>query len=169
MELIHYAEEPITLDRTRTYAQGVAYTCGKPHGLWVSVQGEDDWPQWCRREDFAVDSLKVAHKVVLKPSAAIAYIRTPEELDTFHAAYAEEDKVSASLRDSPYCDESFAFRQWPLNWGKVAADCDGIIITPYLWSRRLDGPMWYYGWDCASGCIWNLDAIDTFGPVDKDA
>lgn len=34
----------------------------------------------------------------------------------------------------------------------------GIIITPYQWARRLE-LSWYYNWDCASGCIWDVSAI----------
>ncbi|AIY32561.1 hypothetical protein PBI_MIAZEAL_209 [Mycobacterium phage MiaZeal] len=36
-----YAAAPITLDRSRIYTQAVDH---KPEGLWVSVAGEDDWP-----------------------------------------------------------------------------------------------------------------------------
>ena len=46
-----------------------------------------------------------------------------------------------------------------IDWPKVAERYDGIIIAPYQWSRRLDGPMWYYGWDCASGCVWRARAV----------
>ena len=43
-------------------------------------------------------------------------------------------------------------------WEKVAAKYDGLIITPYIWQRRME-LNWYYTWDCASGCIWNVRAI----------
>ena len=47
-----------------------------------------------------------------------------------------------------------------IDWAEVASKYDGIIISPYQWSLRLDMEMmWYYGWDCASGCIWNISAI----------
>lgn len=47
-----------------------------------------------------------------------------------------------------------------LDWRAIAAKCDGIIISPYIWARRLNGySHWYHGWDCASGCIWNPRAI----------
>jgi len=50
-----------------------------------------------------------------------------------------------------------------INWPAVAEKYDGIIIAPYIWQRRLsDNPdhFWYYGWDCASGCIWNTEVIE---------
>ncbi|QBI98814.1 hypothetical protein SEA_BOBBY_184 [Mycobacterium phage Bobby] len=55
--------------------------------------------------------------------------------------------------------EEVGIPDW-IDWGKVAADYGGIIIAPYQWSRRMD-PHWYYTWDCASGCIWNLEAIES--------
>ena len=41
---------------------------------------------------------------------------------------------------------------------------DGIIIAPYQWYCRMTVD-WYYTWDCASGCIWNLDAIESVNAV----
>jgi len=38
----------------------------------------------------------------------------------------------------------------------VSKEYDGIEIAPYQWDARLS-LIWYYGWDVASGCIWNLD------------
>lgn len=46
-----------------------------------------------------------------------------------------------------------------INWPMVADRYQGIVIAPYLWSRRMDGGLWYYGWDCASGCIWDAAAV----------
>lgn len=40
----------------------------------------------------------------------------------------------------------------------VAKDYDGIEIAPYQESLRYDLE-WYYGWDVASGCIWNFEGI----------
>lgn len=32
--------------------------------------------------------------------------------------------------------------------------------APYQWECRLDrDTFWYYSWDCASACIWNLQAV----------
>ena len=48
-----------------------------------------------------------------------------------------------------------------LDFLKVMDEYDGIIIAPYQYSCRLmnSSTAWYYGWDCASGCIWNLGCI----------
>lgn len=154
MELRHYGDHPVTLNRAWCYDQATPRGLGKPNGLWVSVLGEDDWKQWCIAEGFCLESLQYIHKVALTDQAHIAYISTPEQLDTFHEKYCAPSDFDLKYE---YGEDRSAY--WGIDWGRVAADYDGIIIAPYLWQRRLMGPSWYYGWDCASGCIWNLDAI----------
>lgn len=66
-------------------------------------------------------------------------------------------------------DGNLQWRERPfviwLDWAAIGKLYDGIIIAPYLWERRLNGgAMWYYGWDCASGCIWNPRAISEVNP-----
>lgn len=47
-----------------------------------------------------------------------------------------------------------------IDWPRVAAVYDGIEIPRYIYQCRLErGVIWYYGWDCASGCVWNLDRV----------
>lgn len=141
---MHYAAEPVEFDRTVRYEQGVRH---KPVGLWVSVAGDDDWPEFCEQNGFDTECLAHPHTVTLTAGANILRIESPDELVGFHHAYAQPDDSRSKFAD--------------IDWRKVATDYDGIIIAPYQWSMRLGGPFWYYGWDCASGCIWNLDAIGT--------
>lgn len=145
MDLRHYASEALELDRARQYGQ--ASGDYKPNGFWVSVLGERDWPSWCMDEGFALDSLGAEHEVVLSESANIRLIESVDGLDEFFEAY----------RTALYPGDE---RRGAINWAMVAEDYDGILITPYQYGRRLNA-MWYYGWDCASGCIWNLDAIES--------
>lgn len=162
MTLMHYAAAPITFDRGRTYTQEEPHAYGKPAGLWVSVAGEDDWPSWCRKEEFAQDSLAAVHSVTLAESAEVHTITSAFELDAFTGLYAvqtdRERKFTWTANDQ---------RHWPIDWRRVAEDCNGLIIAPYQWARRLELD-WYYGWDCASGCIWNLDAIESVVLVDSE-
>lgn len=47
-----------------------------------------------------------------------------------------------------------------ISWKKVRKNYDGIIIAPYQWDcRNASETTWYYPWDCASGCIWNLEKV----------
>ena len=40
------------------------------------------------------------------------------------------------------------------------------VVSPYQWNCRLSlETCWYYGLDCASGCIWYLDCIKEFKPL----
>lgn len=138
--LLHYSSKPITLDRSHTYGpRGF----GKPPGLWVSVEGDRDWREWCEGEEFALESLAHAHEVTLTPSAKVLRVdASPGAFDMFEANYA------------PLLQEATA--TW--DWSKLRAEHDGVIIAPYRFDRRFSS-FWYYGWDCASGVIWNLDAI----------
>lgn len=185
-ELIHYEEFPVTLDRTRTYDQqaGRMTATGKPSGLWVSVRGEDDWRSWCEAEEFHLDGLACAHRVTLSPAANVLWIVGAAALDEFHLEFSHETDFERKMaerraeydRGMGYDLESrvqgngltFSRNQWPVDWARVAKQWDGIIIAPYIYSRRFDGPFWYYGVDCASGCIWNLDAIDTFELIEEE-
>ena len=73
------------------------------------------------------------------------------ELDAFHEKYGVP--MFPNLPDM--CNS----RYFAPDWARVGEAYPGIIIAPYIWSRRLDGPMWYYGWDCASGCVWDPSVV----------
>lgn len=144
MRLIHYSAQPFEFDRKHKYESSGPY---KPLGFWVSVQGENDWPAWCLAEDFGTQGLAVWNEVILRPDASVLAITNLAEFSAFERAYL----VPSDL----------PFRYNEVAWERVASDgYDGLIIAPYQWPRRMDA-MWYYGWDCASGCIWNLDAIES--------
>jgi hypothetical protein len=120
----------------------------KPFGLWVSVAGPDDWPNWCRGEDFMLERLACRHVVELASDANVLRIDSLAALDHFHRSYSAPILPSGS---------SYSMG---VNWAEVAARWQGIIIAPYQWQRRIEtGWLWYYGWDCASGCIWDPAAI----------
>lgn len=142
--LSHFSDKRLSLDSLVALEQDAARF--KPRGFWVSVDGPDDWEGWCTSEGFRLERLAIRHRVTVTDAANILRMSCGAELDDFTRRYAGE-------WDS--------FRGNKIDWPKVAGDYDGIIIAPYVWSCRLDGPSsgWYYSWDCASGCIWNLDAI----------
>lgn len=120
----------------------------KPKGLWVSVDGEDDWESWCRSEEYTIGSHR--HRVTLVPDHGVLVLDTPIALLRF------TDTYGADSRDGRFGYSYMDFIQW----SKVAADYPGIIIAPYQWSLRLDSRTdWYYPWDCASGCIWDASVV----------
>jgi hypothetical protein len=144
MRLIHYSAEP--LDAVHSVRQDDE-PWHKPHGLWVSV--DDAWKRWCEAEDYEPECLACAAEIVLMPDAKILRIGTVDVLDVFRRSF---------------CDQSNG--GWSVHWSVVAMHWAGIIINPYLHERRLDGNAhWYYGWDCACGCIWDAEAIAEVRPI----
>jgi hypothetical protein len=142
----HYTAEPFTLDRDRVYQQGGPEGgFFKPKGLWLSVDGEYDWPSWCRAERFLEGTLRHRTPMRLREDANVLRLSTLEELRAFSAEHARPAFPGAEIMTE-------------IDWSVIAERYDGIVIAPYRWDCRLD-LMWYYGWDCASGCIWNLDAL----------
>ena len=147
LALSHYTREPLKFDKFREYRQpdGSDYGYAKPRGFWVSVDGEHDWATWCEDEHFNEEGLANKTAFRLKWDSQVLIIRDMDQImeftDRFGIQYHEV------LRG--------------IKWKLVATIYDGIIITPYLWEGRYDMKTgWYYGWDCASGCVWNLDAIE---------
>ncbi len=133
MLLQHLSAEPIVLDRTRQYEQTLTF---KPNGLWYQVDG--DWEQWCKENDFDNDKLNCKQTLELE-----AYgILDVKDIDAFHNEY------------------TVGFTGM-INWKRVASAYSGIQIAPYSWKHRLKY-MWYYGWDVASGCIWDINVITKF-------
>lgn len=138
MNLIHYSVNKIeVLDATVDYS-GLSMQRFKPRGLWVSV--DDAWEVWCRDEEYELARLTHKHKIKLRDTANILLLDTTEKIRAFDEQY----KLNMLVEK--------------IDWLRVKQHYDGIIIAPYQWSLRYE-LMWYYGWDCASGCIWNINAI----------
>lgn len=160
MRLIHYSHKHITevydVEQVgRKVDQG-----WKPAGLWVSVEddhghSEDGWHTWCSNEKFGLERLACPTEVILQPDANILRIEGDDALLAFHEEYGcrpEWAKTGAGIANNPYYDK------YGIDVRKLAKRYDGIIIAPYSWKFRLD-LMWYYSWDCASGCIWKARAV----------
>lgn len=149
MELKHYPRlgEDFEFDRARVYDQTRRYD--KPDGLWVSVAGPDDWPEWTQSNEFRGDETVPDNEwtVTLAGGATMRHLGSVGEIRAFTNQYKVIDDRGGR----------YVYR---IDWPRLASECDGVIITPYQWTcRNLDQTFWYYGWDCASGCIWNLNAI----------
>jgi hypothetical protein len=52
-----------------------------------------------------------------------------------------------------------------IDWKKVAQKYSGIEICPYM--PKIRDHYWYYGWDVASGCIWEASAIKDVTLIDN--
>lgn len=120
----------------------------KPEGLWLSVKGPRDWPS-VYRAIFPVG--RVGREIAtfhLVREANVLQLTTAAEIDTFHELYAVETNPAIPEHREPA-------------WAVVASKFDGIIIAPFQPSRRVHAAVpWYFGWDCASACIWHPRAIE---------
>lgn len=143
----HFSKAPIT-GPIRSVEQGIAPHF-KPLGFWISVEGNGDgWKDWCEGEGFGTERLAFEHEVTLRDDAEILWLRSAADIDRFTDEWMPKSFAAASY----YC----------IPWAPVAMAYQGIVIAPYIWSRRFDDKSgWYYSWDCASGCIWDASAIES--------
>src|ERR1700677_27694 len=95
MRLIHYSADPLTEVRSVDLKERGAGAY-KPRGLWVSVEGDDDWLNWCKSESYGAPE-KFAHatEVLLRESANVLRLTTPLEIDDFTRlfGYAKGDAL----------------------------------------------------------------------------
>jgi len=135
----------------------------KPRGFWFSVEGIEEpdnynWKQWCEAEEFRLEYLRCVHQIHFREDANILHLKTADELIEFSKNYPVPNE-----RNPWHIELDASFQ---LDWLKVKADYQGIIIAPYQWGCRLAiETSWYYGWDCSSGCVWDLSCIKEFKPV----
>lgn len=159
MKLSHFTNNPLGVLRAVEQPLSVAGWASphKPMGLWVSVDGDQDWKTWCESESFGLGEIR--YSVTLREPNNILIIRSPEELLEFTAKYDKQLEMGGHSFKGHYMD-----------WVAVAKAYQGVIITPYQWDLRLDQRThWYYGWDCASGCIWDAQAIKRVEEVRQES
>lgn len=134
----------------------------KPKGLWLSVDGADDWPAFCKKKVFRLDDFRHRAVVTLRPDANLIVLEDSPAMKGFTDLY---QTPLPGVPEWAVMDRMF------IDWQAVAEDFDGIVIPTYLWGQRFDRSTgWYYGWDCASGCIWQPRAIaDIHREVMEDA
>jgi hypothetical protein len=154
MILEHYTSAPLLAVRdTPPAGRGGGSFDDKPAGLWVSVKGERDWPEWTIAESFMTPYDKLCYRIELVEDHNILIISSTAEFDAFEKEFGGPILPMSFLR--------------VINWKRVGEKYKGIIIAPYNYERCMSSP-WYYGWDCASGCIWDTSAIKCFYEVPNE-
>lgn len=119
-----------------------SYDHYKPTGLWYGVGSS--WMEWCEGASYYIG--KYVYKVNLSKDARILYIKNEPQLECFMDKYGGLGAYKG------------------INWDKVASKYHGVEISPYIYGCRLKHT-WYYGWDVASGCIWNSKAVKSIKQV----
>jgi len=156
MEFSHFSAEstlvPRSVEQERPFH--------KPFGLWLSVDGEDDWPAWCQGAQFGLDRLTYRFRVQL--ADGWLHLGTPEAVTEFGNEFGVD--LLGDYGPRLFGDGGPVYHH--IDWPRVAEKWPGIVIAPYLFSMRLDMThSWYYTWDVASGCVWDASIIESVEPV----
>ena len=141
---IHMSKKPFELEQ-RVYSQRIGM---KPHGFWYGFGNE--WIDWTRYE-MPNWVGKYIYKVDIDKSN-ILEIKTRMDLMVFTRQHQSLKNVTG---------EGDA-----IDWDVISKKYEGIEINPYQQEARTQY-IWYYGWDVASGCIWNLNKVKLTLLTDK--
>lgn len=178
-KLFHYSRRHIKKLQPRPYLYHPSLL-DKPKGLWFSVEdfsNDTNWFDFWSDMHGAENRLRYKHQITLHPNSPILYISNAMEFDIFEERFMLPNfDIYATLNQDgtkKFSLHEKTFQQYEIDWCKVSRNFAGIIIAPYLWERRMNDNRsnwhtnWYYGWNCASGCIWNLRCIKSFEMVEK--
>ena len=121
----------------------------KPNGLWYSIGPA--WAEWCVEASFGLDRFVWLHRLTVDTTRFVV-LATPEDVRNFADTYRHD--------------------RYGLDWKVVAREYQGIEASPYFHELGLfdSSMLWYYGWDVASGCVWEpsavlgVDAVSIGGP-----
>lgn len=170
--LLHFSPRPVRFRRDYQYPWRHSSSWDwKPRGLWVSVPGPDDW-----QSQSDPSAVAFAYRVVLSTSARLLVIDTLAAFDAFDRAMAgippsETDRASPLRRLAGDGPSAICRASGPptslVDWAQLEPHYDGIVIAPHRWERVSEDQArsWYDAWDCGSGCIWRLSAIERLAPL----
>ena len=145
MELWHYSVKPIAALEPRSWTRTEHDL--KPRGaFWFSDDAHGNgWWDWVEQEGMYHASPRWDYrwKYPIEVSAtALLWTVRPQDVRAFHAEY----------RDTPAGPMGQGFP----DWRRIAAECDGIVFTPYSDRELLAYEyVWYYTVDCASGFVFD--------------
>lgn len=141
MRLVHFSSGSV--DGIRPRDQHEPRPFAKPVGFWLSdEEAEQSWSTWCAGEGFRDTDKQIAHEITLAADHGLLHLACAADLLAFDAEFGVPD----------------GYGRKAIDWQRVASHFPGIVITPYVWECRLEVD-WYYGWDCASACIWDPSCI----------
>lgn len=154
--LSHFSEKEFKFNPNYAYSKEGRHFPGdrsppmKPDGLWLSDESEFGWKEWCEDSGFRLEGL--THRADFQIDLAdVCILNSVPKILEFHREYSRRPMQRGITL---------------IDWCRVTDRYKGILISPYSWELRLEPEMiWYYGWDCASACIWDasiLVEIDRF-------
>jgi hypothetical protein len=155
MKLAHFsANGNLTMSclKSQPFSNFRSLISAKPTGLWITdMDCEDNWKNWCEAEKYNLHELRYRYNLSVDDSLLL--LNSMSDLDNLLSTYG----------DMPF---GLNMETCYINWEPIFKKYKGILITPYIWQRHSTlEHAWYWGWDCASGCIWDISAITFFQRV----
>tara|TARA_Y100001970_G_scaffold2942_1_gene3464 strand:- start:1204 stop:1773 length:570 start_codon:yes stop_codon:yes gene_type:complete len=128
----------------------------KPDGLWYECQdgSAETWEEFCNTgfgdDQYYEKKYDGQYNVILN-DYEILFIPDEYHFEKFYKMYSVPHPADPDGKKG--YDKQ-------IDWPRVASDYAGIEICPYLSSKRNDDDsFWYYGWDVASGCVWDPSGV----------
>lgn len=146
MILSHFSDKYFILDKNWKYYDRPDGEIGnfKPIGLWLSHEVDDmGWKSWCLIEQFQLEKLTYRRDFTIVKPEKILHLDSDASIFDFDNEYKMQLYRSINTID----------------WKRVKSEFGGIVISPYQWACR-NAYTWYYGFDVASACIWDLSTIE---------
>lgn len=125
----------------------------KPNGLWYECQdgSSTSWKEFCEFGLTGGASRYDSSYNVALNDYNILFIPDEHHFEKFYKMYSV---------NPPYDPDGSKGFDKLIDWPLVADHYAGIEICPYLSNKRHDDDsFWYYGWDVASGCVWDPAGI----------
>jgi len=153
-EYIHYTGENVDiLDLNRVYTQTAEKLAShRPHGLWLSITGINDWEKYCIKNNYNLMNLKYEFQVKLKPQAKILILHNNAAFADFEKNYAYYPE-GIEIHEENY---SLALSIW---WEEIIKDYQGLAL-PHAEHKLYNMGIWHDTWCCTSACVWDLQAVE---------
>lgn len=142
MRRIHISPKPLGELQPRSQKIGL-----KPKGLWYGL--DMAWIEWCAGEMPGWLEKHVWYEVEVDITRLLI-LGAEAELDNFRREFGREPWTRS--RSEVGIENDY------IDWPAVASRWSGVEITDYDWGLRSEC-LWYYAWDCASGCVWDPCAV----------
>ena len=115
-------------------------------GLWASRKDDEfGWINWCRKEEFRLDSFDRFFEFTLKNGAKVLVLEDPDQLDFL---------PTTNSPDRPY-NKYDRYSTCDLDFEKLEKKYDAIELKN---SWKFHWPL--YGWDCNCILIMNPDIVE---------
>lgn len=168
---IHSTTKTLTLDSLTPFEAKARMTrditTAKPFGLWYWIGTE--WLEWvASNQDNWLSERYLKHYAIELDTSQMLVLTSPDAIRKFHADF--NVRKYQEFLELPTNDQWILDRVG-VNWDAVAEQYSGIEINPYRYDDlRYDIQyLWYYGWDCSSGCIWRPEIIRALTPIEIPA